>query len=212
MRYEYKHINIYHYVPKSVYDKSRIHSPGERPLVLRTVNGASAFQEKWLFLIFTEDRCMFPLLMCMDDIALISFLVLFIICLPMCLSVYSFIFTNFSAVSLSMDLNLRGDNANLRHFSPLKKYPLAAVLPEVENLTGRQKCACENPVYVYFINTCFSLTLWYGLKCHLSRGLGGMGQERDGVSWGWEDSGPFVCRFPPMFLCYTNAIKKWVLH
>ena len=172
MRYEYKHINIYHYVPKSVYDRVEF-----------IVQERGAFQEKWLFLIFTEDRCMFPLLMCMDDIALISFLVLFIICLPMCLSVYSFIFTNLSAVSLSMDLNLSGgNNANLPHFPTLKKYPLAAVLPEVENLTGRQKCACENPVYMYFINTCFFPTLWYSLKCHLSRGLGDMGQERDRVN------------------------------
>lgn len=150
--------------------------------MLRTVNEASAFQEKRLFLIFTEDRCMFPLLLCMDGIALISFLVLFITCLPMCLSLYSFIFTNLSAVSLSTDLNLSGGNANLPHFSTLKKYPFAAVLPEVENLTGRQKCACENLVHVYFINTCFSLTLWYSLKCHLSSGLGDMGQERDRAS------------------------------
>lgn len=150
--------------------------------MLRAVNGASAFQEKWLFLIFTEDRCVFPLPMCVDGRALISFLVLFIICLPMCLSLYSFIFTNLSAVSLSVDLNLSGGNANLPCFATLKKYPLAAVLPEVENLTGRQKCACENPVYVYFINTCFSLTLWYSLKCHLSLGLGDVGQESDRAS------------------------------
>lgn len=210
MRYAYKRINVYHYVPKSVYDRVEF-MVRERPLVLRAVNGASAFQEKRWFLIFTEDRYVFPLPMCMDGRALISFLVLFIICLPMCLSLYSFIFTNLSAVSLSVDLNLSGGNANLPCFSTLKKYPLAA-LPEVENLTGRQKCACENPVYVYFINTCFSLTLWYSLKCHLSSGLGDVEQESDRASWGWEDSGPFVCRFPLMFLCYTNAINKWVLH
>ena len=115
MRYEYKHINIYHYVPKSVYDRVKF-----------IVQERGAFQEKWLFLIFTEDRCMFPLLMCMDDIALISFLVLFIICLPMCLSLYSFIFTNLSAVSLSMDLNLSGgNNANLPHISTPKKIPIS---------------------------------------------------------------------------------------